>query len=261
MIRRLVDSAIFHGTRVVAPLLFTGPRASVRGAYASFTFDDFPRSARTCGARLLEERGVLGTFYVAMALVTDTPTDHEGFSADDLRELARRGHEIGCHTHTHLDCFPARDGRILRDVASNAEAVARLLPGTSLRHFAFPYGRLRPSHKRLLGTRFATLRTIFPGVHRGEADLRLLRANKLFSTGSLLRRARELIDDVAAHGGWVIFFTHDVSSTPSAYGVRPRDLDDVVAHAQRRGIEILPVGHVVSRLVAAPRACLMANSR
>lgn len=254
MIRRLVDSAIFHGTRVVAPLFFTGPRAFVRGAYASFTFDDFPRSARTRGARLLEERGVLGTFYVAMRLLTNEPTDHEGFSAEDLRELAQRGHEIGCHTHTHLDCFAARDGRILRDIASNAEAVARLLPGTALRQFAFPYGRLRPSHKRLLGPRFATLRTIFPGVHRGETDLRLLRANKLFSLGSLVRRARDLIDDVAARGGWVIFFTHDVSSTPSAYGVRPRDLDEVVAHAQSRALEILPVGQVVSRLATEIRS-------
>jgi peptidoglycan/xylan/chitin deacetylase (PgdA/CDA1 family) len=251
MIRRLVDSAIFHGTRAVAPLLFTGPHALVAGAYASFTFDDFPRSARTRGARILEEHGVLGTFYVAMRLLTDEPSDHEGFSADDLCALAARGHEIGCHTHTHLDCFPARDEHVLRDVASNAEAVARLLPGTALRQFAFPYGRLRPSQKKLLGARFESLRTIFPGVHRGATDLRLLRANKLFSRGSLVRRAHEQVDDVATHGGWVVFFTHDVSSTPSPYGVRPRDLDAVVDHARRRGLEILPVGEVVSRLVSA----------
>jgi peptidoglycan/xylan/chitin deacetylase (PgdA/CDA1 family) len=254
MIRRLIDSAIFHGTRALAPLFFAEERATVRGAYASFTFDDFPRSARTYGARVLEDHGARGTFYVAMRLLTDEPSDHEGFSADDLRAVARRGHEIGCHTHTHLDCFPARDERILQDVASNAEAVARLLPGTALRQFAFPYGRLRPSHKRLLGPRFASLRTIFPGVHRGEADLRLLRANKLFSLGPLVRRAHALVDDVATHGGWVVFFTHDVSGAPSRYGVRTRDLDEVVGHAQRRGLQILPVGEVVSRLAHGIRS-------
>ncbi len=250
MMQRVVDSAIYRGTRAVAATRVGARYVAVppEAAFVSFTFDDFPRSARTRGARVLADYGARGTFYAAMSKLTASPAEGEGFSADDLVALAREAQELGCHTHAHLDCFLASDRQIVDDVNRNADAVARVLPDVPLRQFAFPYGRLRPAHKALLGARFQSLRSIFPGVHRGRADLHLLRANKIFSSGGFVDRAVELVDDVAARGGWVVFFTHDVSDRPSPYGVTPSDLARVVSRARHHTLRMLPVGEVIARL-------------
>ena len=70
---------------------------SVRnGARAALTFDDGGASALVA-AEMLERRGWRGQFFVTTARI-GTP----GFlTADGVRELAARGHEVGSHSHTH----------------------------------------------------------------------------------------------------------------------------------------------------------------
>ncbi len=245
MLSRFLDSAVYHGTRIVAPRLAARPAVLPDGAaIVSFSFDDFPDSAATRGAPILEDLGVRATFYVAMRLsgVAD------GFAPAHLERLVSAGHEIGCHTHQHLDCFKADDASVLEDVVRNSEEMRNVLPGVELRQFAFPYGRFRPSHKALLGRRFDSLRSIFPGVHRSTVDLHMLRANKLLSEGGFADQALSLIHEVADRGGWVVFFTHDVSDTPTPFGTRPVDLARAVTRALDLGLEVLPVGEVVRRM-------------
>ena len=43
-----------------------------RGPIVSFTFDDFPRTAATAGAAILESFGARGTFYTAAGLMNTT---------------------------------------------------------------------------------------------------------------------------------------------------------------------------------------------
>jgi len=60
------------------------------------TFDDGGRSALRAAAAL-EERGWRGHFFITTGLIGAA-----GFlSADDIRDLHRRGHVIGSHSHTH----------------------------------------------------------------------------------------------------------------------------------------------------------------
>ena len=68
----------------------------------SFSFDDFPRTALTNGGRILAKYGCVGTFYVSGAFEGRTENGIAYFDRDDLRCVAREGHEIGCHTFGHL---------------------------------------------------------------------------------------------------------------------------------------------------------------
>lgn len=67
-----------------------------RDPLVALTFDDGGSSALQI-ADTLERRGLRGHFFVVTVML-GTP----GFlSAEQVRELAARGHEVGSHSHTH----------------------------------------------------------------------------------------------------------------------------------------------------------------
>jgi hypothetical protein len=55
---------------------------------------------------------------------------------------------------------------------------------------------------------------------------------------------RRFIDRTCSLDGWLIFFTHDVTGTPSPFGCEPGQLEAVVAYATERAT-ILPVRDVI----------------
>ncbi len=68
----------------------------------SFTFDDVPDSAYTNGAAVLEQHGVRGTFYIATGTLGAADSHWRVIGRDQVRALHERGHEIGCHTFSHV---------------------------------------------------------------------------------------------------------------------------------------------------------------
>ena len=136
----------------------------------SFAFDDVPASAAETGAAILARRGLKGTFFVAAALAGADAVTGPMATADDVRRLAEAGHEIGCHTYTHLDCGQASACDAVEDVARNAETleawgVAR--PTT----LAYPFGDVAPATKHALASRFALMRALHHGVLSAGSDL------------------------------------------------------------------------------------------
>lgn len=249
MFKRLVDSALYHGTRVLTPRV--SPRFARLAAgrkVVSFSFDDFPRSAARAGAQVMESQNARATYYVAMGLMTGNGPE---FTREDLQHVSDHGHELGCHSHSHLDLMTAPRRAVEKDLDANAAAFEAALPGKSLAHFAYPYGRLRPEQKAQLAGRFASMRSIFPGLHRGKVDLSLLKGNKLYSRGKHLDRALQLIDRLAGKGGWLILYAHDVSENPTEFGVTPKDLERILRVTASIGAEISTVGAVVSSLQPA----------
>src|ERR1700744_5889430 len=93
------------------------------GGVATFTFDDFPRSALSVGGAILERHGVRGTYYTATDLAETE--NHLGpmFERDDTAAAHGAGHEIACHTFRHLDCGRTDTGTLLADVEVNAGAI------------------------------------------------------------------------------------------------------------------------------------------
>src|ERR1700688_1823607 len=71
------------------------------GPIVSFTFDDFPRTAYSAGAPILEKFGARGTYYVSGGLMQRSSDLGDMFAAGDLLCLADRGHELGTQTFQH----------------------------------------------------------------------------------------------------------------------------------------------------------------
>jgi peptidoglycan/xylan/chitin deacetylase (PgdA/CDA1 family) len=103
----------------------------------SITFDDGGASAPAAAAAL-ERRGWRGQFFITTSRI-DTP----GFaSAEALRELAQRGHELGSHSHTH----PTYMGRLTRgeldEEWTRSRELLRELLGSAPRTASVPGGFL-----------------------------------------------------------------------------------------------------------------------
>ena len=201
----------------------------------TFTFDDFPKAALN-GADVLEKHGGRGGFYACTSMMgMRSPVMGEMFDANTLAELCHRGHEIGAHSHTHLDCARARLEKIERDIGENLVTLSEAGHHETVSAFAFPYGETSYSAKRWVGDVFTTGRGILPGVNVGEVDRSQLRAVELGSSAMHRRRALAALKSCIETNGWLFYFTHDVGPSPSAYGAPVDLIEDLAKRALDAG--------------------------
>jgi peptidoglycan/xylan/chitin deacetylase (PgdA/CDA1 family) len=172
----------------------------------------------------------------------------EQFWQDDLDALLTDGHELASHTFHHLSCHVAR-ARIFQEDAVHGRHALDGMTGWDPGNFAYPYGHVSMRMKKPLGMLMRSCRGIYGGVN-DEADLNLLRANSLYGGKERLAAATALVTLARQRGGWLIFYTHDVSERPSPYGCTPELLEATVAAALTSDLRIRTVAHVLDELEA-----------
>jgi peptidoglycan/xylan/chitin deacetylase (PgdA/CDA1 family) len=224
-----------------ASLTFNEPILSV-------TFDDFPVTAATEGARILESHNARGTFYAAGAMMDRPGPCGRNFTAADIARLVAAGHEIGCHSYAHDDAAQRDVFDSLQDLARNRAALMAM-GAPSPRTHAYPYGETTAQLKDGLPPRFASARGILPGLNRGAADLAQLHAHPLFGAG-WQARMHHALKDAAHRNAWVICFTHDIADEPSPWGTSGAHLDELIDAALALGFAILPVSTALERRLA-----------
>jgi peptidoglycan/xylan/chitin deacetylase (PgdA/CDA1 family) len=220
-------------------------RASTR-PMLSFAFDDVPASAAEAGAEILERRGLRATYYVAAALAGTEAATGRMACAQTVQRLAAAGHEIGCHTYTHLDCGQATAQDAVEDVALNAETLARWgLPRPTT--FAYPFGDVAPATKRALAGRFDLMRAMHHGLVAAGSDL-----NQAPSIGVEGPDGEALalrwLGQLARRPAWLILTTHDVADQPSAWGCTPATLARLADAALAAGIYVVTVAEGAARV-------------
>ncbi|MEL6474712.1 MAG: polysaccharide deacetylase family protein [Pseudomonadota bacterium] len=217
-------------------------------AIVSFTFDDFPRSAADNGARIVESVGGRGTFYAATGMAGKSNVTGELFSESDISALLKAGHEIGAHTHSHLDCAKASLDTVADELKTNRDSLIEMGVSAAPAHFAYPFGETTVALKTRLDGAVSTARGILPGINRRGADLMQLRALELTPDTSTLDRAAKAIEAASRTPAWVIIFTHDVREAPSDYGVTPSGLRRLVRLASDSGASIQSIGQAYSSI-------------
>jgi peptidoglycan/xylan/chitin deacetylase (PgdA/CDA1 family) len=205
----------------------------------SITFDDFPKSAAINASRILEAYNFNGTFYASFGLIGT-----EGFAnASDIVALNKAGHEVGCHTFSHLSCGLTKASLVDIDCEKNRRTALEICD-VSLASFAYPFGEFSPSSKKVIKKHYKAARTVKSGINRGVIDLAGLFAVPLYESTSL-NFIESCIDEVNLKGGWLIFYTHDVCSNPSLYGVTEDKFERVISHVFSKGVKVLSVGEVI----------------
>ncbi|PRD44304.1 polysaccharide deacetylase [Phyllobacterium phragmitis] len=227
-----------------------GPRISITTSrpLVSFTFDDVPDTALTNGARILEEHGVRGTFYISGSLAGSEEPDRTLITEEGCRELVARGHEIGCHTFSHMKVRHMSVEAIDADLERNEHYLAQIEKTASKRNFAYPYNAGSFSARRIFENRFSTCRMGGEQINRGSVNPVFLHGVEIRQPETHAQGLTGRIDELVAEPGWLIFFTHDIAPTPTPYGCTPETFEMLVAYALLRGCTVLPVRDALAQL-------------
>jgi peptidoglycan/xylan/chitin deacetylase (PgdA/CDA1 family) len=227
----------------VSPFNATSDTPSV-----SFTFDDVPVSAATAGADLLEEHGARATFYVAGGML-DAKDDHwQVVGPETVVELHARGHEIGCHSHSHVRADRMTATQMQADILRNRALLKNIEPSLPLKNFAYPYGLSTLAWKNRLKKHFRSSRGIRPCLNEGLTDAQYLHAVPLIDREIDEERIDRIFAETARKKAWLIFYSHDVAARPSDYGCSPGLLRHALRSAQRFGLKIETVNVALSRI-------------
>jgi peptidoglycan/xylan/chitin deacetylase (PgdA/CDA1 family) len=214
----------------------------------TFTFDDVPDSAYLNGAAVLERRGIHGTFYIASGTCGHIDAHWRVIGDDQVRGLYDSGHEIGCHTFSHVRVEDLDAPRMDSECDDNLRHLRELCPGIALTNFCYPFGRASLPRKVQLQKRFDTCRGIYEGINAGTADLGMLRVIELYDRTLTADKLRRAIDETQKRNGWLIFATHDVADPPSWIGCSPRLLDEVIAAVQAENMQCLTISDALRAL-------------
>ncbi len=227
-----------------------GPRIDIPTTtpVVSFTFDDVPQSALTEGAAILERYDARGTFYIAGSMVGQDSAERRLIDEQGCTELVRCGHELGCHTFAHPNLRHLHGNALARDIAANRAFLSTVAPERPPTNFAYPYNSGSFRARSLLADRFRTARGGLHGINRGPTDRTFLRALPIEQPEESVRALHAQVDALVANPGWLIFFTHDLSETPTPYGCTPQSFEALVRHTRDAGCTILTVDAALDHL-------------
>lgn len=217
---------------------------------ASFTFDDFPKSAWVNGGPILAAYSAPATYYVAGSFCGQTLDGVEYYDRSDLLSVHSAGHEIGDHTFAHEAAPSLPSERIRDDSNRNSHFIGEVLGGVRPETFAYPYGAASLRTKRIFSELFRCCRGSEEGLNSGWLDLAQLSVVSLRRDRDL-RIVRQSIAAALRLQAWIIFVTHDVDCTPSPWGTTPRILYETLAETRAAGIEILTVKDALAHVISA----------
>jgi peptidoglycan/xylan/chitin deacetylase (PgdA/CDA1 family) len=217
-------------------------------AVVAFTFDDFPVSCYQNAAPALEDAGMRGTFYLASGLMGRYENGQLIVDEAMVRDLSDKGHEIGGHTHDHVNVQRTPLGDLKEDVRRNDRIISKIVGHSKPVSFAYPFGMISVMSKLTLMQRYPALRGIKVGTNHGIIDLAHLKAQELYDCSNDSSSIDAMLDDAQRRKGWLIFYTHDVRPDPTNIGCTPRFFSEVVEKVRKRGMKVETVIDTVNRL-------------
>jgi peptidoglycan/xylan/chitin deacetylase (PgdA/CDA1 family) len=174
-------------------------------AAGSLTFDDTDPSHLPYGVPLLEERGLVGTFYLIVSSVS--PDEWA-----DWLPLLDRGHEIGSHTCNHGHLAEVDHGDVVREIVWSKNML-EWVTGRPVLTLGYPYSNENAWVRRAVGTYYVAARSGPEGdlsVNPPRpADIHRLRSFIPLGDGDLGAMLAD-VDEAMETGGWMILMIHGI---------------------------------------------------
>ena len=234
-------------TRFIARMTRVRPaRMQGRRPVASITFDDFPKSAWEIGGPILARHQARATYYTAGHFCGRSVGCKTFYDESDLRALVAAGHEIGCHGYGHQPTPMLSTDALSADRQRNAQFLAPFLGTAKLESYAYPFGASSVRTKKFYAPHFTNLRGVHHGINEGQIDLAQLNSVSVEVRSFSREKLAAAIARARHNNGWISFYTHEVSDSPSEYGATPAMLDEVLKSLAAARIDVLPMREAVA---------------
>ena len=207
----------------------------------SFSFDDFPISAVTTGAKILRRYDIKATFYISLGILEQESIVGKICDVNLIKTLVTEKHEIGNHTYNHINANRSFNDSYEKSILDNVNKFKDLGFANGLETFSYPFGIVTFETKQIALKYFRCARTSYRGINFGKIDLNMLKAYPIYGTGNDFNFMKSVIDLTIKKKGWLIFYTHDVTEKPSPFGCTPDYFENVVKYSINSGARLLPV--------------------
>ncbi|KYG71627.1 polysaccharide deacetylase [Roseivirga ehrenbergii] len=204
--------------------------------FVSFTFDDVHQSALDEARKMLNKHNIKATYYLCLSFLESEEVQLK-FDLEDLKKCTEDGHELACHTFSHLHFLRTERNDILKDLDLNKALLKRILPDINFDNFSYPFGEQTYTARGIIKDRFTSGRGIEHGINRGIIDLNNLKAVRLYENTHSIAQIESIIQEAKDKGGWLIFYTHDVQDDFSKYGCSPTYFNKVVKLVANQNID------------------------
>ena len=219
-------------------------RAEVPQGIISIAFDDNYSNQYDYALPLLQQYGVVGTFYVR--------TDRIGISGymtgEQLRDLQSAGNEIGSHSHTH-PYLTLLSETAIRDECSMSKQILEA-EGLIVRNFAYPNGATSDFVDSIVSEYYRSGRTAYVEPYLIDVPTSQFRVSGFSAetaNSTALSLLKGMVDQVHATNGWAIIFFHNIipNGTYQDYTTSTADFESFLDYIITTGVETLTVNQVL----------------
>lgn len=214
----------------------------------SITFDDGWQSAYASGAKLCDDVGFRGTFYVNPGSIDN---DKSFMKKPELQDLKKRGHQIASHGYDHIDMTSINHDELTRQLAAARGYFEKNL-GLQNIDFATPYGKDDQEVQAVIRQHYRSHRGTETGVNtRQNMDPYNLKVI-FVRTDTPLSTIQSEIDEAKANNGWLIFTYHRVENgdNRSEMITSPSVFKQHLELIKESGVEVKTVGAALDELQA-----------
>jgi len=209
----------------------------------SITFDDDLVDAFTKARPLMDAYGWGGTGYLLAYTVGDGLTIEQLHRLEDVHGWEIAGHGLA----RHVDLTTLTDAEVVVEVRGTRRWLAEH-GFRGQRHFAYPYSANDRSVRAVVAEYFETARVVMGGAGNGLPPERS-RLHRLgaftwgagFSTVASLTRQ---LDRTRRTAGWAVLVFHTLDGD-DGFSVTSQDFAAILAHIDRLGMAVVPVGDVM----------------
>lgn len=206
----------------VPPQLFKQPLITI-------TFDDGHQSIYKEALPLLQKYGIRTTQYV----LTGTSEHQDYVSWEQITDMKKNGHEIGCHTIDHSDLTTLDEAGVDRQLRECKDELTKRYG--SIPNFASPYGAT--DAKSMAGIRkyFSSHRNTNGdpknGVEHHDVNLasgfdRYNIIGVTLRSDTKLSEIKALVEYARANNGWLVLTYHQADHGGSVYSVTPEEMEE-----------------------------------
>ena len=205
----------------------------------SIVFDDNYDNQLEYAWPLMEERNLVGTFYV----LTNTVNTPGYLSYTDLQTLQVAGNEIASHSVTHRS-FTLLEEQEIRDECSNSKAILEA-HGLTINNFAYPNGYTTSGIDTIVDDYYASGRTAYISSFLVDLPTNQFRlpAFSEEDKGNELVLLENMVDQIVSSNRWGIFLFHRVipSDYSSDYTTSQEDFEAFLDYILLKGVQIITV--------------------